>query len=247
MKVKVHPLFFVALLLYALFGNVNGYLLAFASVTAHELAHYLVAMICGARDLTVLLLPCGAALSVKGEFSHYAVVLAAGPFFSLVLASFALSACWIVPELYGAFKTFITANAFLAALNLLPAYPLDGGRLFRLLFPQKWARVTSDALTLLLGGAALFCFFLFFKLSYLIFALFMILSFTATKVGRVNRLTENDPLYLLARTDEDGRLRPALVKRGKRRALRLSAKKIPPLLLTFPPDTPLRKALERYK
>ncbi len=247
MKIKVHPLFFVALLLYALFGKVKGYLLAFAAITAHELAHYLVALVCGARDLTVVLLPCGAALSVKGEFSHYAVVLAAGPFFSLVLASFTLSACWIVPELYGVFKTFITANAFLAALNLLPAYPLDGGRLFRLLFPQKWAKVTTDALTLLLGGAALFAFFLLFKLSYLIFALFMILSFTATKVGRVNRLTESDPLYFLARTDEEGRLRPALVRRGKKTVIRLSAKKIPALLLSYPPDTPLGKVIERYK
>ena len=247
MKIKVHPLFFVAVLCYALFGGVKDYLFAFLSVTIHELSHYAVALIAGAKDLTVRLMPCGAVLSVKGEFSHQGAVLVAGPFSNLALASFTLSACWLVPELYGSFKGFIAANVFLAALNLLPAYPLDGGRLLRLLFPQKWMRTATSAFTLLVGGAALGFFFFAFKLNYLLFAVFMLLSFVASVTGKDNRCKLSDPLYVLARTDEEGRLRPAVVKRGKKTVCRLSPSKIPRLLVAYPPDTPIGVALGRYK
>ena len=242
MKIKAHPLFFVAVLPYALFGNVTGYLLAFFAITIHELSHYLVALIAGAKDLSVVLMPCGAVLSVKGEFPHQGAVLLAGPFSNLVLASFTLSACWLFPELYGYFKNFVTANVLLAALNLLPAYPLDGGRLVRLLFPQKWARALTAACAVLLGAAALAMFFVGFNFSYLLLSLFMLLLLVAPFWGRKNRCALSDPLYRLAKPDEEGRLKPAVIKEGKR-VLRLSSSDVFGLLLSYPPDTPLRLVL----
>ena len=243
MKVKVHPLFFVAVLLYAAFGKVTGYLLAFFAVTIHELSHYAVALIAGAKDLTVVLMPYGAALSVKGEFLHKGAVLLAGPFSNLVLASFTLSTCWIFPELYGVLKNFVTANVFLAVLNLLPAYPLDGGRLLRLLFPQRWARGVTEGFTLLLGGASLAFFFVCFNFAYLILSSFLLLSLLALFWGRRTRCALADPLFRLAKTDEEGRIKPATVKRGKRTVARLSSDDVLTLLLSYPPDTTLRAAL----
>lgn len=192
-------------------------------------------------------MPYGATLLVKGEFSHFGAVLIAGPFANLVLASFSLSACWLFPELYGYLKDFIFLNAVLAALNLLPAYPLDGGRIFRLLFPAKWARAATLIFTLLLSLSA-GAFFAFTRgISYLIFSLFLLLSFASVIAGRRNRVKESDPLYRLARTDEEGRLRPASVKKGKRR-VRLSANDVAALLLSHPSTTPIAQALaERYK
>lgn len=243
MKLKVHPLFFVAVLLYAVFGGVEGYLLTFFAVTIHELSHYLVALIAGAKDLSVTLMPYGAALSVKGEFSHQGAVLLAGPFSNLVLASFTLSACWIFPELYGALKNFVTTNVLLAALNLLPAYPLDGGRLTRLLFPQKWARAATEAFTLLLGGVSLAFFFVCFNFAYLILSSFLLLSLFALFWRRRNRCDVSDPLFRLARTDEEGRVKPATIKQGKRTVALLSSDEVLSLLFSYPPDTPLRVAL----
>ena len=221
----------------------TGYLLAFLAVTVHELSHYLVALIAGAQDMTVVLMPYGAVLTAKGELPHFGAVLMAGPFANIVLASFALSACWIFPELYGYFKSFVQANVLLAALNLLPAYPLDGGRLLRFLFPQKWARAVTSAFTLVAGVASLFAFVWFWRVTYLIFALFMILSLLLPLVGRINRCDEKDPLFCLARTDEEGRFRPATVKRNGRTIERLSPDKVASLLLSYPSDTPLGEAL----
>ena len=247
MKVRVHPLFFLSILLYLLFGGIGGYLLAFLAITLHELAHCLVALFAGAKDLTLLLMPYGATLSARGEMPHFGAVLIAGPLANLILASFTLSACWIFPELYGYFKGFILTNVLLAALNLLPAYPLDGGRIFRLIFPEGWARIVTTIFTLAIGIASLVAFFISLRLTYLIFSSFMILSLVAPLVGRINRCDESDPLYALARTDEEGRLRPASVRRGGSR-VRLSPCEITTLLLSYPPATPISRVLgERYK
>ena len=248
MKIKVHPLLFAAIPVYVLCGGVTGYLLAFLAVTIHELAHCLVARIAGARDLTLLLMPCGAALITKGDFPHFGAVLIAGPFANVFLAAITLSACWIIPELYGYLKLFISVNVVLAAINLLPAYPLDGGRLFRLLFPYPWARWVTYALTLIQAGGALVLFGVTLRVTYLIFGAFLLLSLVAILHGRRNRVRESDPLYYLARVDEEGRLRPAVVKRGRKTICRLTPSEVTALLLGYPSATPVGTALgERYK
>ena len=228
---------------YVFFGGISGYLLAFLAITIHELSHYLVALIAGADGLTLLLTPYGATLEARGVFPHFGAVLIAGPFANVVLASFTLSACWIIPELYGYFKGFIVVNAVLAAVNLLPAYPLDGGRLFRLIFPYGWARTATRIATLLVGIGAYTIFFLSYRFTFLVFALFMSVSFVAPIIGRRNRCDEKEPLYVLARTDEEGRIRPATIKRGRRTLCRLSSTEVTSLLLSFPTGTSIRVAL----
>ena len=244
MKVKLHPLFFASIPLYVLFGGVMGYLTAFLAVTIHEMAHYTVARIAGAKELTLLLMPYGAVLEAKGEFPHFGWVLIAGPLANIILASFTLSACWIFPELYGYLKSFIAINVFLAALNLLPAYPLDGGRLLRLMFPAPWARGATCVMTFLLSGGALCAFIVTLRLTYLIFAAFLALTIVVTLFGRRNKVSEDRPLYSLAKVDEEGRLRPAIVKRGRKRLCRLTSAEVASLLISYPPSTPIGEAIK---
>lgn len=242
LKIKIHPLFFLALFLYALFGGITEYLVAFLAVTLHELSHYAVARLVGAEELSVTLMPYGATMRAAGELPHLGAVLVAGPLANLVLASFTLSACWLLPELYGALKGFAAANLFLATLNLLPAYPLDGGRLFRLLFKGGWAKVFTSASTCAVGGAALCLFCLRGGLAMLFFALFMLSYFFACCLPRATLAKGDDPLYSLARTDEEGRLLPAVVRIGRSRR-RLSPGEITRLCLTYPRETEIKDAL----
>ena len=242
MKIRIHPLFFAAIPLYALFGGIGGYLLAFFAITIHELSHFFVALIAGARDMTILLMPYGATLVAKGDLPHFGAVLLAGPMANFSLASFALSACWLFPELYGYCKGFIALNALLAILNLLPAYPLDGGRLFRLLFPWKWARIVTFVATIVVGLAALVFFFVTFRVTYLIFASFMLLSIAAVVIGRRNRRKSTDPVFTLASLNEEGRVRPATIRFDDKK-VRLSSDEVTALLISHPPDLPLSQAL----
>lgn len=123
----------------------------FASVLAHELAHALVARRFGVPVEEILLFVFGGAARLDQEAPDpraEVVITAVGPLMNLAIGVVAL-APWLVlqssgGDLVGALGTVAfwvgASNLFLAGVNLLPAFPLDGGRLLRAI---AWA-VTGD-------------------------------------------------------------------------------------------------------
>lgn len=112
-------------------------LMLFGIVILHELGHALAARHykIGTRDIT--LYPIGGIARLDGMPSrprHEMVVAAAGPAVNFVLAG----AAWLVaPALAGwpisqfLLSQFLTFNLGLGLFNLLPAFPMDGGRILR--------------------------------------------------------------------------------------------------------------------
>lgn len=137
-----------------------GALGLFASVVAHELSHSLVARRYGMemRGITLFIFGGVAEMdeeppSPRGEF----MMAAAGPLASLVVAAIAYGVYW-VGELAtwpvaatAVFWYLALINVVLAIFNLIPAFPLDGGRLARAVLWHfkgnlKWAtRKTATA------------------------------------------------------------------------------------------------------
>ena len=247
LKVKVNPLFYVAILLYILIGGLSGYLLALFAVLIHELSHYAVARIAGAKCLTITLMPYGAMMQAEGELPHFGAILIAGPLSNLIVASFALSACWIFPELYGYLKVFIAANAMIATVNLLPAYPLDGGRLARLIFSGKKVKIATALLTPIVGVIMIVLFGVLKRVTCLVFGVFMVFYFIGISIGKRNRCTLRDPLFALAKTDEEGRLLRAIVYDGKRKVCSLTPCEINRLCLKYPSEVTIGEALAGEK
>ena len=113
-------------------------LLVFASVLVHEAAHALVARTQGMSVNSLTLFPFGGISDIEQRPARPGIELPlafAGPATSLLLAGL-LSLCWLalrqVPSLLTALcGSLAIANALLAAVNLLPAFPLDGGRILR--------------------------------------------------------------------------------------------------------------------
>jgi Zn-dependent protease len=115
----------------------------FASVIFHEMAHTLVARRYGIRSLGIMIMALGGVsmLSSVGDTPPKEFKIAVvGPFSSavlgtaLLLVSAALGYSIWPPSLntFGAFlPTIAWTNFALAAFNLIPAYPLDGGRIFK--------------------------------------------------------------------------------------------------------------------
>ena len=124
---------------YLLMG-VAGTLLFFASLVAHELAHCLVAKAKGIPVDGITLFVFGGMARTRmdaetpgDEFQ----IAGVGPLVSLILAGlFALiwwvgrNAGWTL-AVTGVASYLSSINLLLAIFNLLPGFPLDGGRLFR--------------------------------------------------------------------------------------------------------------------
>ena len=191
-------------------------------------------------------MPYGASLTISGESGKTAAILLAGPIGSVLAASLSLSVAWLIPETYGLLKGFVRANLSVALVNLLPAYPLDGGRLIRELIPFKASKAVTSAMTLLIS---LSFFFLFFvgkmrNLTLLTFAIFMLSYFLSFTVRRALRVSPSDPLYSIVKTDGEGNFRAVVVRYGKKRA-RLSGTDVARLVLKYSSDLTVEDALER--
>lgn len=121
-------------------GGLFATLLFFGSVLAHELAHSLVGRRYGVDIKKITLFIFGGLAQMSGEASDARsefLMAAAGPGTSLLLAT-AFWAAGRALELVGAgpaalvpFFELALINLVLAVFNLVPGFPLDGGRLFR--------------------------------------------------------------------------------------------------------------------
>jgi Zn-dependent protease len=111
-------------------------LLFFASVLAHELSHALVARSFGLRVRDITLFIFGGAASLEDEAKRprdEAVMAGAGPVASLVLGAVLSGIAVVVPQpqvsAIAGWLGFI--NVWLGIFNLIPGFPMDGGRILR--------------------------------------------------------------------------------------------------------------------
>ncbi len=182
--VKVHVTFLLLPLFYAAAGYQSGgtdgalYQVAltvsvFACVLLHEFGHILMARRFGIRTPDVILLPIGglARLERLPEKPRQEFWIAlAGPVVTLIIAlglwaGLALTGPLVVPdegEIGGRSLLAMLAviNAFLLGFNLIPAYPMDGGRVFRAILASRLGMVKATRIaarvgrTIAIGGGA---------------------------------------------------------------------------------------------
>ena len=114
--------------------------LFYVSLLSHEMGHALVARRLGVKVDGITLWIFGGVARLRGDAaspSAEAKIAIAGPIVSLVLAilfggiTFALDATAGPPLVEGACAWLAGSNGLLLLFNLIPAFPLDGGRLLR--------------------------------------------------------------------------------------------------------------------
>ena len=148
--VTVTPGFWFLLCFLLFFGG-NAAVCFLAAAALHELGHYLALRLLGIRVRGLTLGGAGGVLcaDLTGELREAWAVFA-GPGMNLLL--------------YACFRRlqpgFSLCNLLLAAYNLLPVYPLDGGRLCRMILPRLFGAAGETvclALPQLVLAAAVFC------------------------------------------------------------------------------------------
>jgi len=166
---KVH-LLFVVLFLYLSFslkpeltlhaGNVFLFAGIFGSVLVHELVHSFVAIRHGIKIHSITLMPIGGVAHMATQPEHPVdeiKIAIAGPLASFAIAGlmlagaaaagcferlleFSLTGGWLLSRIFW-------ANVMLGTINLVPAFPMDGGRVLRgfLATRKGMMKATEDA------------------------------------------------------------------------------------------------------
>ena len=159
MKIKIHPLFFVFWVIFALIGDTEFILYIFIAAAFHEAAHICAFTSYGAELDSIQLLPFGISATVKNaavlSCKKEIICAAAGPITNLVLTAVTM----LPKDIISGADTLAYCSFALFLINIMPSLPLDGGRIlwFALLtfLPYKKAKKISDCTNIITTAALL--------------------------------------------------------------------------------------------
>lgn len=196
MKLSVHPLFFAFGLYFALTGKVFLFLTATLTALVHELGHAYYAERLGYKLNKISLMPYGATVNgaIDGLSCADEILIALfGPLVNLFVCLIFTALWWLVPETYTYTDSVVFSNLSVACINLLPAYPLDGGRIFCALLCGKLPYNKALLIVKILGVTLSIITFALFVFSCFNTINFTVLFFSAfIFVGAVTKTKEKN-------------------------------------------------------
>ncbi|MBM4762431.1 M50 family metallopeptidase [Bacillus sp. B15-48] len=161
-KVYIHPLLWVVVAIAIATAHFIELSLLLLIIFIHEMGHAAAASFFSWRIKKISLLPFGgvAEMDEHGNRSLYeeAVVVAAGPLQHLwmFVVAYALYTLGFIPDYW--YARFIEFNMMVLLFNLLPVWPLDGGKLLFLLLSFRKAFPHAHQLTIYLSAFSLLLF-----------------------------------------------------------------------------------------
>ncbi len=144
MRIKIDLKIFVFIIIFLITRQIKIYGLLMLFAFIHECAHLIAGLFVGLKPEFIKILPYGFAISFKTKCEDYnkkikkgnllsvkkIIIAIAGPFINLFLAIL----IYVLNDrgiLIGNFENIIYANILLFLFNMIPIYPLDGGRIFK--------------------------------------------------------------------------------------------------------------------
>jgi stage IV sporulation protein FB len=179
----------------AAFEGVLFMVLLFACVLAHEFGHIIAARRYGIRTPDVTLWPIGGVASLEripDKPREELVVALAGPAVNVVIAAVLVlvlgsgfdgaAMAEMENPRAGMLARLAAANIFLVVFNLIPAFPMDGGRVLRALLAMRRSHADATRIAARIGQGAAFLFALlglFVNPMLIVIGLFIYLAATA--------------------------------------------------------------------
>jgi stage IV sporulation protein FB len=154
-RIRIHFLFWAVVGLSLMTGHFVEVLTLFVIVVIHELGHVAIARELGWTVTDIQLLPFGGVATIEDAVAadplDEIVVALAGPFLNIVMMAISLLFWWTNVWTAEWTRFFVTSNMLIAAFNMLPIWPLDGGRIVQALlcyrFPYRRAVMISLAVS----------------------------------------------------------------------------------------------------
>ncbi len=137
MSIKVDLKIFLFMIIFYFTKQIEIYVALMIFALIHEMAHLICGLALKFKPTSIKINPCGFQISFLISASEYnangkvklsikkIIIALAGPITNLMIAFIAI----IIPKFN--IDTVIYANILLAIFNLLPIYPLDGGRILQ--------------------------------------------------------------------------------------------------------------------
>ncbi len=203
----IHPLFLVVGVYCFFVKQLPLFFCYTLSALVHEGGHFLVARKYGYKMLKVRLMPYGAELC--GDLDEFIYndeikIALAGPITSVLMSGVIVMTWWMFPSVYNFTIELCMASLACGIFNLLPIYPLDGGRVLTAILSKKEtrksailkAKIATRAFAVLLFILFIISYFYYFNLSFGLMAVMLFLSsFSKNEGQNYQRLLFNDFLH----------------------------------------------------
>lgn len=173
-EIKVHVTFLLIVGWWALIGYSQGgpaaaltsalaLLALFACILLHEFGHILMARRYGVRTPDVILLPIGGVARLEripDEPKQELLIALAGPAVTLAIAGILLAVLRLsgshaqvteLSEQQPFLAQLVSVNLYLLLFNLIPAFPMDGGRVLRALLASRMGLLRGTRIAATLG------------------------------------------------------------------------------------------------
>lgn len=166
--IKFNRCFMLIVMCLLIIGFKGKILFTFLMVFLHELVHYITARFLGFSGFDIEILPIGAVLKLKDLDEatplEDIIISLSGPLFNILLGVI-FYICYIKWNID--YLRFLTLTNFaLGFFNLIPALPLDGGRVLRDILNIKsyYKKANSIAVNIsfIIGSALIICYFFLF-------------------------------------------------------------------------------------
>lgn len=167
MQIRIDLKICIILLIFFLTNQAELYLIFMLFAILHEFGHLIMGLILGFKPKSINLMPMGLSISFQIKCDNYNInvkkgkvitlkkllIALAGPIINFFIASLF---SFINIEIFGISKeTIIYSNLLIGIFNLIPIYPLDGGRIIKCILHMQKDLRNSYKYTNIISNATL--------------------------------------------------------------------------------------------
>lgn len=146
MRIRIDLKIFIFLLIFYFTNQIKAYLIIMFFCFLHEMGHIIIALMLKMRPEKIEIMPFGLSASFYANFNHNKIkeifVALAGPITSLVLAIL----CNNIDLSYITTQEAVYSNILILLFNMIPIYPLDGGRIIKGILYIKFGLIRAEML-----------------------------------------------------------------------------------------------------